>query len=121
MVSKDKYHDSHYSEMGVQPIEVMQVIMSKSEFKGYLQGNVTKYHLRAGHKLGESFRKDLEKRDRYLQWLYMSWVLNKHINPNEAGVQPPMEFVNDIIAEIEYKQGWLKKCQQIINSGRSEE
>ena len=121
MVLRDKYHDLHYSEMGVQPIEVMQAILSKTQFIGFLYGNVVKYHLRAGHKDGESYRKDLEKRDRYLQWLYCAWILGNYINPKALYPKPPIEFISDVINCIDHKVNWLKKCQQIINSGRAEE
>jgi hypothetical protein len=43
---------THYQEMPVQPLEVMQMVLSEAEYIGYLKGNVIKYSMRAGHKAG---------------------------------------------------------------------
>ena len=61
--------DAHYQAMSLQPIEVMQALLTSDEFMGYLKGNVIKYCLRAGHKQGESANKDYEKAKRYKSWL----------------------------------------------------
>jgi hypothetical protein len=42
----------HYKNMVVQPWEVMASIMTREEFIGFLKGNIIKYSLRAGKKLG---------------------------------------------------------------------
>lgn len=41
---------THYTDMTVQPWEVMQAILSRSEFIGYLKGNIIKYSMRQGKK-----------------------------------------------------------------------
>ena len=43
---------THYKDMGVQPWEVMEAVLTKEEFIGFLKGNVLKYSLRAGRKEG---------------------------------------------------------------------
>jgi hypothetical protein len=43
---------SHYKEMPVQPWDVMEAVLTKEEFIGYLKGNVIKYSMRAGRKEG---------------------------------------------------------------------
>lgn len=43
---------SHYKEMPVQPWDVMEAVLTKEEFVGYLKGNVIKYSMRAGRKEG---------------------------------------------------------------------
>jgi hypothetical protein len=43
---------SHYKDMPVQPWEVMEVVLTKEEFIGFLKGNVIKYSMRAGRKEG---------------------------------------------------------------------
>ena len=41
---------SHYTDMTVQPWEVMEVVLDKHEFLGYLKGNIIKYSMRQGKK-----------------------------------------------------------------------
>jgi hypothetical protein len=43
---------NHYKDMPVQPWEVMEVVLTKEEFIGFLKGNVIKYSMRAGRKEG---------------------------------------------------------------------
>jgi hypothetical protein len=43
---------THYKEMEVQPWEVMERLMSRQEFIGYLKGNIIKYGMRQGLKDG---------------------------------------------------------------------
>jgi hypothetical protein len=43
---------SHYKDMGIQPWEVMEVVLTKEEFIGFLKGNFIKYSMRAGKKEG---------------------------------------------------------------------
>ena len=40
----------HYKEMGVQPWEVMEAVLTHEEFIGFLKGNVIKYAMRQGKK-----------------------------------------------------------------------
>lgn len=62
-----KYHDTHYKSCVIEPIEAMQVFLSKEQFKGFLLGNALKYRLRAGHK--DNALSDIDKAVRYEQWL----------------------------------------------------
>ena len=41
---------SHYKDMGVQPWTVMQALLTREEFIGYLKGNLIKYGMRQGKK-----------------------------------------------------------------------
>lgn len=41
---------THYRDMGIQPWEVMEAVLSHEEFVGYLKGNVIKYSMRQGKK-----------------------------------------------------------------------
>ena len=54
----------------VEPIELMQTILTTEEFKGFLKGNAIKYAFRAGRKAGESAEKDKTKFLVYSQWLH---------------------------------------------------
>lgn len=60
---------THYHG-AVEPIELMQAILTPDEFKGFLKGNAIKYAFRAGRKTGESAEKDKTKFIVYSQWLY---------------------------------------------------
>lgn len=42
----------HYKTMSVQPWEVMEVLLTREEFVGFLKGNIIKYAMRAGLKAG---------------------------------------------------------------------
>lgn len=41
---------SHYKDMSVQPWHVMEAVLTKAEFIGYLKGNIIKYGMRQGKK-----------------------------------------------------------------------
>ena len=43
---------SHYKDMAIQPWELMQAVLTHAEFVGFLKGNIIKYSLRAGRKVG---------------------------------------------------------------------
>ena len=68
---------------GLEPIEVMQLIMSREEFIGFLKGNIIKYTMRAGHKQGEAAEKDIAKAKRYKQWLMEMLYIEKIIDPKK--------------------------------------
>ena len=57
---------THYKDMGVQPWEVMENVLTDAEFEGYLKGNIIKYAMRAGRKPGTD---DGEKAAHYKQKL----------------------------------------------------
>ncbi len=40
----------HYKEMGVQPWHVMESVLTREEFIGFLKGNIIKYSMRIGKK-----------------------------------------------------------------------
>lgn len=78
-----KYYDEHYASMvGLEPIELMQLVLSFPEFVGFLKGNIIKYTLRAGKKQGEAAEKDVAKAKRYTEWL-MKLGYKMPINPKE--------------------------------------
>ena len=57
---------SHYQEMPMQPIEVMQAVLTPEEYRGYLKGCILKYSMRAGRKEGTD---DVGKAEHYRQFL----------------------------------------------------
>lgn len=78
-----KYYDEHYASMvGLEPIELMQLVLSLPEFVGFLKGNIIKYTMRAGKKQGEAAEKDAAKAKRYAEWL-MKLGYKMPINPKE--------------------------------------
>jgi hypothetical protein len=40
----------HYKDMGIQPWAVMEAVLTRDEFVGFLKGNVIKYAMRQGKK-----------------------------------------------------------------------
>ena len=71
---------THYQHTLLQPLEIMQRIMSTEEFKGFLKGNILKYSIRGGNKQGEPAEKDLGKVETYSRWLRLA-EQGKIINP----------------------------------------
>lgn len=59
----------HYKESAMQPIEVMQTLLSPEQFKGFLIGNVIKYSMRAEHK-GQTVS-DYGKARQYAWWYHL--------------------------------------------------
>jgi hypothetical protein len=57
---------NHYKEMPVQPWAVMEAVLTPEEFRGFLCGNVIKYSMRAGRKVGSD---DAGKAKHYMQKL----------------------------------------------------
>lgn len=57
---------THYKDMGMQPWEVMESVLSREEFIGFLRGNIIKYAMRAGKKPNSD---DTEKARHYKQKL----------------------------------------------------
>ncbi len=48
---------THYKELGVQPWDVMNAILTHAEFVGFLKGNIIKYAMRQGKKDSDDARK----------------------------------------------------------------
>lgn len=63
---KDLRKQEHYTNNGIEPIEIMRKNFSHDEFVGFCKGNVLKYLLRYKDKNG---LEDLEKAKIYLNWL----------------------------------------------------
>lgn len=57
----------HYQFADVQPIEIMQMYLSRDELIGWLKGNILKYTLRMGHK--DSVCIEADKINQYATWL----------------------------------------------------
>lgn len=117
-MSENKYYDSHYNEMGIQPIEIMQRALEPKAFLDHLATCIIKYHMRAGHKEGESAEKDLVKRDRYIAW-YNLVLHGGTINPREDcelpedAKQAHLEVLEQSIAIITATARiWKKEAKQ---------
>lgn len=57
---------NHYKDMPIQPWHVMESVLTREEFVGFLKGNVIKYSLRAGRKENSD---DKGKAEHYMQKL----------------------------------------------------
>lgn len=68
-MSADSYQHggSHYQDMAMQPWEIMAAVLTREEFIGFLKGNLLKYSLRAGKKVGAD--DDSKKAKHYAQKL----------------------------------------------------
>lgn len=74
---QEEHFDEHYHDK-VQPLEIMQEIMTPEEFRGFLFGNIIKYSCRCGKK--DEPQKEFAKLRRYREW-YDKSVLCEHIDP----------------------------------------
>lgn len=75
---------THYQVDGarLQPVEILQDILTPEEFSGWLKGNMFKYFCRAGKKPGEPYEKDMAKCLQFNEWLKQA-AAGKKINPRE--------------------------------------
>lgn len=88
----------HYKKSALQPIEIMQLIMSPEEFKGFLLGNVIKYRMRCKFKGQEE--SDKNKAKQYSWWLCLAKE-GEIIDP-KTDTPPPL-----------WKEPTIKKLMQI--------
>jgi hypothetical protein len=88
----DKAKGSHYERAAMQPLEVMQRVMTKEQFKGFLFGNFLKYRMRSEFK--GQHDSDEYKAKQYAYWLEM--INDGHvINPSKDKV--PFDYKFSII------------------------
>lgn len=81
--------ESYYEKSAMQPLEVMQAIMTEEQFKGFLLGNCIKYRMRCEQKGQRD--SDLYKARQYAYWLEM--VKDGHtINPSMDKVPFDYDF-----------------------------
>ena len=73
----EEHFDEHYHDK-VQPLEIMQEIMTPEEFRGFLFGNIIKYSCRCGKK--DEPQKEFAKLRRYREW-YDKATIGEHIDP----------------------------------------
>ena len=57
---------NHYKDMPIQPWALMESVLTREEFIGYLKGNIIKYSMRAGRKVGSD---DAGKASHYMMKL----------------------------------------------------
>lgn len=55
--NKTQIGGTHYTDMELQPWDVLQSVLTRDEFIGYLKGNIVKYALRQGKKDSDDVRK----------------------------------------------------------------
>jgi len=75
---------THYQVDGarLQPVEMLQDILTSEEFRGWLKGNMFKYFCRAGKKPGEPYERDMAKCLQFNEWLKQA-AAGKKINPRK--------------------------------------
>ena len=74
------HYDKHYNELNIQPIEVMQALLTPAEFLGFLKGNIIKYSYRCGKK--DDPKSELAKFERYQEW-YQQALKGLRIDPRK--------------------------------------
>jgi hypothetical protein len=60
-----QFGGDHYKTMALQPWDVMEAVLTRAEFIGFLKGNIIKYTQRAGKKPGADPSVDMEKAAHY--------------------------------------------------------
>lgn len=90
--SNDMAKGSHYEKAAMQPLEVMQRIMTTEQFEAFLFGNCLKYLLRKDYK-GQR-KSDEYKARQYAYWLEMVKE-GRTINPSKDKV--PFDYKFSII------------------------
>jgi hypothetical protein len=88
----DKTKGSHYEKAAMQPLEVMQRVMTAEQFEGFLYGCCLKYLLRKDYK-GQR-ESDEYKARQYAYWLEMARE-GRIINPSKDKV--PFDYKFSII------------------------
>lgn len=63
----------HYNSLPIQPLMLMEAVMTREEFLGFLKGNMIKYAMRAGKK--DAVAKDVTKYNQYKEF-YLTLVHN---------------------------------------------
>ena len=90
--SEAKTKGSHYEKAAMQPLEVMQRVMTAEQFEGFLYGCCLKYLLRKDYK-GQR-ESDVYKARQYAYWLEMAKE-GRIINPSKDKV--PFDYKFNII------------------------
>ena len=67
MTDSDRVDVPHYTQGGIEVIDILRHKMTNDQFEGFLLGNVLKYLFRYPHKGHD--REDLDKALTYLGWL----------------------------------------------------
>jgi hypothetical protein len=86
---ESKGGNDYYEKSAMQPLEVMQRIMTPEQFKGFLLGNCIKYRMRCDNK--GQHDSDLYKARQYAYWLELVRQ-GKIINPSVDVVPEGYEF-----------------------------
>lgn len=79
----------YYEKSAMQPLEVMQRLMTGEQFKGFLLGNCIKYRMRSQYK--GQHDSDEYKARQYAYWLEMTKE-GRMINPSKDKVPFDYEF-----------------------------
>ncbi len=79
----------YYEKSAMQPLEVMQRLMTEEQFKGFLLGNCIKYRMRSEFK--GQHDSDEYKARQYAYWLELA-DMGQTINPSEDKVPDSYRF-----------------------------
>lgn len=87
--NSDAIKPDYYERSAMQPLEVMQRIMTAEQFEGFLLGNCIKYRMRCENKGQRD--SDMYKARQYAYWLEMTKE-GRIINPSEDRVPDSYRF-----------------------------
>jgi hypothetical protein len=82
-------NEKYYEKSAMQPLEVMQALMTEEQFKGFLLGNCIKYCMRKNYK--GQHDSDEYKARQYAYWLELA-DMGQTINPTEDKVPDSYRF-----------------------------
>ena len=88
-LANDAIKPDYYERSAMQPLEVMQRIMTAEQFEGFLLGNCIKYRMRCENKGQRD--SDMYKARQYAYWLEMTKE-GRIINPSEDRVPDSYRF-----------------------------
>jgi hypothetical protein len=89
LADTDAIKPDYYERSAMQPLEVMQRIMTAEQFEGFLLGNCIKYRMRCENKGQRD--SDMHKARQYAYWLEMTKE-GRIINPSKDKVPFDYEF-----------------------------
>lgn len=94
----DVRNQSHYDNLGLEPIDIMRANMTREEYRGFLIGNIIKY----SHRQKDSALKDIRKLKVYTRWLELMYApdqIDEEKALHELLKQLPMDKYEYIITE----------------------
>lgn len=101
-MSDNVNHPDHYTQGGIETIEVIKAKLTPEEFVGYCKGNVIKYVTRANFKGGIE---DLCKASKYLDWAISA--MDDEPEPLNIGCYKVCMTIDELFEHFPFLRGIL--------------